>query len=52
MNKVFNIMFGIICYVIGMLLVFGIVSIESLGGDPFPLIFVLLGSILIELSNK
>ena len=52
MGKIFNKIFGILCHGIGVLLLFDIISLENLGGDPFPLIFTLLGSILIEISNK
>ena len=51
MNKIYNIIFGLICYIVGMLLLFDIVSLENMG-NPFPIIFVLLGSILIELSKE
>lgn len=51
MGKIFNKIFGILCYGIGIALLFDIVSLENMG-NPFPLIFVLLGSLLIEIDNK
>jgi len=47
MNNIFNKTFGIICYIIGILFLFDFITLENIG-DPFPLIFVLLGSLLIE----
>lgn len=47
MNSIFNKVFGIICYIIGILFLFDLITLENIG-DPFPLIFVLLGSLLIE----
>lgn len=51
MNRIINKIIGIVIYGLGMLLVFDIVTIEELG-DPTPLIFVLLGSLMIEVNTK
>ena len=51
MNKIFDIILGILCYTIGILLVFDKTRLENMD-DPFALILILLGGILIRLSNK
>lgn len=50
-SRILNKIIGFIIYIIGMLLMFGILSVEELG-DSTALILIALGSLMIEVYNK
>lgn len=50
-DKIFNKIYAIICYGISILLIFDKIQFED-ANDPLALIFVLLGSLLIEVNKK